>query len=74
MSKVEIMEQLPRLTVADRDEIRRKLDELDDDAWDRQIEQDAKSGKLDRFAEEALNEYRAGRTTPFPPDAQPGHG
>jgi hypothetical protein len=74
MSKAEILEELPNLTVKERDEIRRKLDELDDDGWDRQIEEDAKAGKLDRFAEEALDEYRAGRTTPFPPDAQSRDG
>jgi hypothetical protein len=39
-----------------------------EDQWDRQIEEDAKAGKLDRFAREALVEYQAGRTTPFPPD------
>ena len=31
------------------------------DAWDRQIEQDAKSGKLDKLAEESLKEFREGR-------------
>ncbi|HEY3602102.1 MAG TPA: hypothetical protein VGK72_09110, partial [Chthoniobacterales bacterium] len=70
MSKADILEELPNLSVKERDEIRRRLDELDDDAWDRQIEEDAKAGKLDRFAEEALEEYRAGRTKPFPPNAQ----
>ena len=33
--------------------------------WDRQIEGDAAAGKLDRLAEEALAEYRAGRTRPL---------
>ncbi len=74
MSKAEILQELPKLTVKERDEVRRKLDELDDDAWDRQIEEDAKAGKLHRLAEEALEEYRAGRTTPFPPDAQSRDG
>ena len=37
--------------------------EFDNDAWDRQIEQDANSGKLDRLAEEALEDYHSGRTT-----------
>ena len=36
--------------------------------WDRQIEADVKAGKLEQFAHEALSEYRAGRTSPFPPD------
>ncbi len=39
-----------------------------EDAWDRQIGDDVKSGKLDYLAQEALAEYRAGRTTSFPPN------
>ena len=31
------------------------------DAWDRQIERDAISGKLDKFAKEALEDVKAGR-------------
>ena len=37
--------------------------EFDADAWDRQIEEDAKAGRLDALAEEALEDYRSGRTT-----------
>ena len=33
--------------------------------WDRRIEADAKAGKLDRLAEEALADHRAGRTKPL---------
>ena len=29
--------------------------------WDRQIEADAKSGRLDKFAKEALDDVKAGR-------------
>jgi len=39
-----------------------------DDEWDKQIEEDVRSGRLDRVAQEALAEYRAGKTTPFPPN------
>ncbi len=65
MSKAEILEELRKLTVAERDEIRRKLDELDDDAWDRQMEADAKAGKLDKLWAEALEDIKAGRTKPL---------
>jgi len=34
MSKNEILAGLPELTRADRDEVRRRLAELDTDAWD----------------------------------------
>jgi hypothetical protein len=37
--------------------------EFDADAWDRQIEDDAKAGRLDALAQEALEDYHAGRTT-----------
>ena len=37
--------------------------EFDSDAWDRQIEEDANAGRLDALAEEALEDYRSGRTT-----------
>ena len=34
----------------------------DSDEWDRQIEKDVHSGKLDSLAEEAISEHKAGRT------------
>lgn len=34
--------------------------------WDRQIEEDIKAGKLDKLAEEAIEEYKSGKTRPFP--------
>lgn len=51
-----------------KEELRRLADwfhELDQAAWDEQIERDAQSGKLDRLAEEALKEHRSGRTRPL---------
>lgn len=37
--------------------------EYDAEAWDRQIEDDVKNGKLDALADEALRAHRAGKTT-----------
>ena len=37
--------------------------EADWEAWDRQLEEDIKAGKLDQFAEETLEDLRAGRCT-----------
>ena len=48
------------LTPMDLDEFRRWFAEFDANAWDRQIERDADSGKLDQLAAEALADYRAG--------------
>lgn len=36
------------------------------DEWDRQIEDDVNAGRLDQLGEEALAEFRAGRTKAFP--------
>jgi hypothetical protein len=34
--------------------------------WDRQIEADAKAGKLDSLIKKAKADHRAGKATPFP--------
>lgn len=41
------------------------VDELREEQWDRQIDADAKAGKLDKLAEKALADYRAGRCKPL---------
>jgi len=51
------VESLPTLELA---EFRQWFAEFDGNAWDRQIEQDAASGKLDLLAAEALADYGAG--------------
>ncbi len=51
------VESLPPTELA---EFRRWFAEFDGKAWDKQIEQDAASGKLDQLAAEALADYRAG--------------
>ena len=38
---------------------RRWFREYDAAAWDRQIEEDAKAGRLDRMANEAITDHRA---------------
>lgn len=35
--------------------------QFDIDEWDRQIARDSESGKFDKFAEEAIADYKAGR-------------
>lgn len=39
-----------------------------EDEWDREIDADIKAGKLDQIACEAVAEYRACKTRPFPAD------
>ena len=49
--------ELAATGIADmQDEIKR-LEEIDSDLWDEQIERDALSGKLDKLAGEAIREY-----------------
>ncbi|RUU54170.1 hypothetical protein [Mesorhizobium sp. M2C.T.Ca.TU.002.02.1.1] len=38
---------------------------LQADLWDKQIEADARAGRLDKLAEQALTDHRAGRTRPL---------
>ena len=58
----EIQDAAGRLTVEDRSELCKWLLEQDAEAWDREIEADVQAGKLDFLAEEALQEYRIGKT------------
>ena len=40
------------------------------DAWDRQIEEDIRAGRLDNLAAEAIAEHRAGQSLPLPVDEE----
>jgi len=42
------------------------LQELREELWDRQIEADAKAGRLDKLMEEAKQDYLADRCKPLP--------
>ena len=37
------------------------FDEFDAKSWDKQLEADAKAGKLNKIAEDAIYDYRAGK-------------
>jgi hypothetical protein len=55
MSKLEALEKnVSSLSAEELAEFRRWFAEFDAAAWDRQIERDAKVGKLDALADEAL--------------------
>jgi hypothetical protein len=63
MTKLEdIQKAATELSDDERKVLRAWLDELDEQAWDAQIERDAKAGKLDKLAAKALADYKAGRT------------
>ena len=64
MSIVKTLErQVEQLNPKELAEFRDWFLEFEADAWDRQIEQDAKAGKLDALARKALEDHAAGRTT-----------
>ena len=69
MSVTEILNAVRSLGEKEKNEFLAGLGEIDfQDAWDRQIEADIKAGRLDRLAEKALADHRAGKTRPFPGD------
>lgn len=61
MSISEIERAVTQLSEQDLSRFRAWFEEFDAKAWDEQFEHDAKVGKLDKIAEKALNEYRAGK-------------
>ena len=65
MGKVESIEQqIQALSPEDLAEFRAWFREFDWAAWDRQLERDVSSGKLDALAEKALRDHASGKTTP----------
>ena len=63
MTKLEKIEQdIETLSQADVGKLADWLEEYKADLWDRQIDTDAKAGKLDKLAEQALSDHRAGLT------------
>lgn len=66
MSKVEILErEVKQLTREELGQFRDWFLAYEWEAWDRQIEQDSKAGKLDRLAQKALDDHARGRTKPL---------
>jgi len=63
MTRVEKLESVVQRL--NRDELAAFRDwfrKYDSDEWDREIEEDILAGRLDRLAEEAIAEHKAGRT------------
>ena len=62
----EILDAVKRLTEEDKGLFLEQLADVDfDDAWDRQIEADAKAGKLDFLWEEAKRDIAQGTLRPL---------
>lgn len=66
MKTVEELEQAVReLSPEQLAEFRRWFAEFDARLWDAELEADVAAGRLDALADEALADYRQGRTTPL---------
>jgi hypothetical protein len=59
----EIEAAVRNLSPTELSNFRKWFQEFDAEAWDRQLEQDVKAGRLDSLAEEALKDLREGRCT-----------
>jgi len=63
MSQIEILEQtIKQLSPDELAVVRTWFLEFDAAEWDRQIEMDCEAGKLDRLAQSAIEELKAGKT------------
>jgi hypothetical protein len=63
MTKLQLLEEeIKRLPPEEIAQLRDWLLELDADQWDREIERDANSGKLDKVFEKSLEDHRAGKS------------
>lgn len=63
MTKLEQLEtEIKSLTPEEFAQLRNWLLELDAERWDQEFERDAKSGKLDKFFEQALADHQAGKS------------
>ena len=63
MTKLEALEEeIKKLSPAELVQLREWLLERDGEDWDREIERDAASGKLDKLFEKSLADHRAGKS------------
>lgn len=62
MTTEDIERAIERLAPDDLARFRAWFERFDAERFDKALEQDAQAGKLDSFAEEALDAYRAGQT------------
>ena len=57
----EIQQAISHLTAVDLANFRRWFEEFDARVWDSKLEQDAASGKLDKIANRAIDDFRASK-------------
>jgi hypothetical protein len=63
MTKVQALEEeIEKLSPAELAELQEWFTEREAEAWDREIELDAASGKLDKLFEKSLADHHAGKS------------
>jgi hypothetical protein len=67
MSIEELQSAVTQLPTADLDRFARWFEEFLADEWDRRIEADIQTGRLDEAARRADEDFEAGRCTPLRP-------
>jgi len=60
---LEIETAISKLSREERFAFRAWVEDFDAEAWDKQFEEDARSGRLDALADEALRDLRESRFT-----------
>jgi hypothetical protein len=63
MTLQELEKTIADLSPEELAKFREWFQEFEAQNWDRQIEEDVKAGRLDRLAEEAIRQHRAGEST-----------
>lgn len=68
MSRVEEIERaIQELSPDEFAQIAQRIHDLENERWDKEMDGDAKSGKLDFLIEEAQEDRKHGRLTDWPP-------
>ena len=63
MSRVQVIkQQIQKLSPQELTDFRAWFAQYDEKAWDQRLEQDLKEGKLDALAEQALRDYKEGKS------------
>ncbi len=57
----ELQSIVSQLSADELARFRKWFDKFDAEVWDRQFEEDVKSGKLDRLANQAIADFKAGK-------------
>ena len=65
MSVQEIQVAISQLSPEELEKLAEWFAQFQNDAWDKQIEEDVKLGRLDALIQEARSDYAAGKTTPL---------